>query len=67
MPRKKKRTITYSFVAEILITIDIPEDFSLDTSDWDDEQWSELLEKAEDEVCKEEAEWNLSFDNPTID
>ena len=67
MPRKKKRTITYYFIAEESVEIDIPDDYPIDSSTWDDDQWSALLDKAQDEIDGTEADWQQSpTDEPKI-
>jgi hypothetical protein len=67
MPRKKKRTITYYFIAEESVEIEIPDDYPADSSTWDDDQWSALSDKAQDEIDGTEADWQQSpTDEPRI-
>jgi hypothetical protein len=67
MPRKKKRTIIFHFIAEESVELEIPDDYPIDSKQWDDDQWSALTEKAEDEVAGIEADWQQSpTDEPEI-
>ncbi|WP_414589118.1 hypothetical protein [Scytonema sp. PCC 10023] len=68
MPRKKKsKTITYYFVAEESVEIEIPDDYPENSNTWSGDQWDALLEKAQDEIDGTEADWQQSpTDEPEI-
>lgn len=68
MPRKKKpRTITYYFIAEESVELEIPDDYPADSKDWDGDQWSALSDKAQDEIDGTQADWQQSpTEDPTI-